>query len=190
MSDKLYETVFKIVPRHCSRPALLGVLHDKGNVVASDSYSAAIVKSPYSKLMEEVILGRQGVEIKEKPWDYQSIVPKIERCRKSDKQFSVEDTVRACELMPKSADPAEDSQTPPVLLDLNGYTFFAPRLLKILNVFRVLGEEPMQYQEFQNDGRLLLKSEKCTGVIVPVYRIISDCEKYTITEMLEIGDLL
>jgi hypothetical protein len=190
-SKKLYSALFKLTTTSPQWKALQGIFHEDGNIVASNDASLVAVKFPFSSDLEGAVIKKDGGRWTETQYpSYKMLLP-----RKLDlidtAQYLLEDIVIACKRMPKNEGPSENPEAPAFLLNVGGSLFDPALLLNVLNVFVILGEKPKLSIVDSIDNRLALISEICTGVVVPAKAKDGvKCEAYSISEMLDFGDLL
>lgn len=196
---KLIKSLYAITAKKDTKhPSLVGLLYSKGFIIASNAFCIASVKADYSPELEGKIIDAKGKVVAEKALNVDSILP-----YDPDRTLNTADYAlvtnpgemrQACELLP-----APGANGPYNYLDVFGACFPPSQILQLLTIFDNLldfGETPKIHVkrtgERFTDFRMFLHSPHCIGVIMPVDfgANLQHPNRFTISEALEIGDLL
>ena len=188
MNVNTAKAMYAILDKASKIEGLRGMFYNDGVVVSSNNTVIIVLRTEYSSNLEGKVISLEGKEIKAPYPNYKGAMY-FNPSETSSCPESRQTIVSSCLNLPKTPD--VDHQR--VCLEFGGVCVFPPRLLKVLEVFEAIREEPDVYAYTPDtlvNWRLILKSESCTAIMAPVYLPENDGNRFTVKEAIELGELL
>lgn len=177
---KLYNALFGLTREDSRLPALAGILHENGYMVASSAYSLARVHfEDYDFDYEGLVLNKDWKEV---PKKYPGIKHLFD-CSEMDelKEELVSNIIAACKNLPKRSNKEGDF----VALNIAGFYLHTFQLTQLFSLFEVVGEIPTIFIS-RKSKPVILKSENCFALLMPEQRAFKAKDLlFTVAEALE-----
>jgi len=178
---KLYSALHKFLTKDERYPGLFGIWHNNGYLYASDAYTAAKVHyEDYDFDYEGQIIDKDGKELNAKYPDLESIIPRIDDMDELQDAL-VTDIFEACQNVPKRSNKEGEFSA----LNIEGFFIHSCHLIKIIDLFEVIGETPAMYIG-RKSRPIILKSANCIALVMPEIKAFGAKDLlFTIEEALE-----
>lgn len=178
---KLYSVLHKFLTKDERYPGLFGIWHNNGYMYASDAYTAAKVHyEEYDFDFEGQIIGEDGKELNAKYPDLNAVIPRIEDLDELKDEL-VADIFEACQNIPKRSNKQGEFSA----LNIEGFFIHSCHLIKIIDLFEVMGETPQMFIG-RKSRPIILKSPNCLALVMPEIKAFGAKDLlFTIEEALE-----
>lgn len=177
---KLYSVLHQFLCKEERYPGLFGILHTDGYLVASNAYIAAKVHyEDYDFDFEGLTIDKVGKEVKARFPNYKHLFAIEEMDELQDSL--VADIFEACLNIPIKSNKSGEFSA----LNIEGFFIHSCHLIKIIDLFEVIGETPAMFIG-RKSRPIILKSENCIALVMPEIKAFGAKDLlFTVAEALE-----
>lgn len=159
---KLYSVLHKFTGKDDRYPGLFGIWHTNGYLYASDAYTAAKLHyEEYDFDFEGQVIDKNGKELEAKYPNIEAIIPTVSDMDELTDEL-VTSVFEACQNLPNGTKKAGEF----VALNIEGFFIHTCHLIKVIDLFEVLGETPQMFIG-RKSRPIIFKSENCLALVMP-----------------------
>ena len=159
---KLYSVLHQFLCKEERYPALFGIWHTNGYLYASDAYTAAKVHyEDYDFDYEGQVIDKVGKELEAKYPNIEAVIPRVDAMDAKSVEFTAS-VFEACLNIPIKSNKSGEFSA----LNIEGFFIHTCHLIKIIDLFEVIGEIPTMYIS-ERARPIILQSANCLALVMP-----------------------